>query len=112
MTIKTVSDFKKALQIGVMLHCTHHQKSIGRDEKGYTIYASVDMGVRPVSIKQSNSFALKTVRTDGKEVDSWCSYPKASQCIIKDNAVTILEEDCRVREDIRPLIPILTYTFI
>jgi hypothetical protein len=30
---------------------------------------------------------------DGTEVDSWCSYPKASESEIKDNAITIYETD-------------------
>lgn len=109
VTIKTVSDFKKALEIGALVHCIYHTATAGRDEKGIIIFKDEDKGVRPVSIKQSNSFALKTTRTDGKVVDSWCNYPKASECIIKNNSITILEEDFRFR-DSKQFIPVLTYT--
>lgn len=111
-TINTVADFKRALQIGAKVHCIYHMKVSGRDENNNPVYESEDKGVREVSIKQTNSFALKTHRTDGKIVDSWCNYPKATECIIKDNTVTILEEDFRVREGQKPMIPVLTYSIL
>lgn len=110
--IKTVSDFKKALIVGVKLHCINHTNFSHYDGNGVAVYNDYDFGTREVSIVQSNSFALKTVRTDGNIVDSWCSYPKASEVIINgDNSITILCEDCRIR-DKKVMIPILTYTFV
>jgi len=88
---------------------------IGRNENGNgeAVYGDEDKGIREVSIKQTNSFALKTQKSDGKIVDSWCQYPKASQCkILDENTIQILEEDYRVREGVKPLIPILTYKFV
>ena len=124
--MKTLADFKKRLQIGVQLQAIHHLSFMGRDEKGAPIYGDKDLGTREVSIVQSNSFALKTTKhepvygrdefgnrietgeTIVKLVDSWCSYPKAKECIIKDeNTILILEEQ---RDG--QLIPVLTYKFI
>ena len=122
-TFKTVSEFKKVLSVGDKLHAVNHTKVIGRDENQKVIYGDFDLGVREVSIKQSNSFALKTTRSDGKIVDSWCDYPKASQSKIDGNKIVIYEKDLRqfpggvMRDgnpdyDNLPLIPILTYTFV
>lgn len=63
MQIKTLADFKKAIQVGVKLETIHAKLG--------------SFGVREVSIKQTNSFALKTPKPDNKFVDSWCEYPKA-----------------------------------
>ena len=106
--MKTLSDFKKRLKVGVKLGAINHTNFGGRDENGNVIYNDFDFGVRELSIVQSNSFAFKTIRTDGKIVDSWCSYPKASNVKINnENSITIFEEN---REKV--LTPILTYTFI
>lgn len=114
--MKSLADFKKRLAVGVKLHTTHHQKFAGRHENGSgeVVYKDEDMGIRELSIKQSNSFALKTFRQDKNEwVDSWCNYPKASECkILDENTIQILCEDYRVREGVKPLIPILTYKFV
>lgn len=106
--MKTLSEFKKRLKIGTKLQAIHHLTFAGRDTEGKVIYKDSSLGIREISIVQSNSFALKTVRTTGETVDSWCSYPKASECIFKDeNTLTILEEQ-RTGEKI----PVLTYTFM
>lgn len=113
--MKNVSDFKKRLVVGSKLHGTHHMESAGRNENGNgeLVYKDKDLGVREVTIKQSNSFALKTQRTDGTFQDSWCDFPKASKCkILDENTIQLLEEDVRVREGVKPLIPILTYKFV
>ena len=113
ITFNNLSEFKRNLKLGVKLHAVNHTAFAGRKADSRVIYKDLDLGVRPVSIVQSNSFALKTVKTDGTEVDSWCSYPKASQCIIKDNALTILEEDGRhPRREGQNMIPVLTYKFV
>jgi hypothetical protein len=91
--IKSVADFKRGLSVGANVHCLYHKEFAGRDEKLKPIYKTIDKGIRKVSIVQSNSFALKTMHKDGTEVDSWCSYPKASESEIKDNAITIYETD-------------------
>ena len=104
-TINTVADFKRLLQIGAKVACIFHMERAGRDEAGNVFYKDLDRGEREVTIKQTNSFALKTWQEGkGKFVDSWCSYPKASEVIIKDNKITMLEQD---REGNK--IPVLTY---
>lgn len=92
-TIKTLSDFKKALKIGVKLSAIHHKTFDRRDEDGNVIYKDSSLGIREVSRLQTNSFALKTTRTSGEIVDSWCAFPKASECTFADNAITIHEID-------------------
>lgn len=103
-TINTLADFKRLLTVGTMVHCIFHMERAGRDEKGNMLYKDLDRGAREVSIKQTNSFALKTVKTDGTTVDSWCHYPKAAECKIENNRITIYEEDREGKQ-----IPILTY---
>jgi len=110
--MKSLSDFKKRLKVGVSIQTTFHTASDGRDEKGVLKFKDEDRGVREVSIVQTNSFALKT-KKDGKETDSWCQYPKASECkILDENTIQILDRDFRVREGEKPLIPVLTYKFV
>ena len=124
--IQNVAQFKKALQIGVMLKAVHHQAFAGRDEDGKVIYKEESLGVRPVSIVQTNSFALATEKVkDGVKslVDSWCDYPKAKESKIENGVLTIYVKDTRkfpggvLREgnpdyDNLPLIPILSYTIV
>lgn len=131
--MKTLSDFKKRLKVGVKLHCIHHLTFAGRDEQGVVIYKDKDLGIREVSIVQSNSFALKTDRKEpvytldefnnriesgefiSKTVDSWCSYPKASEAkIVDENTITIFEPDTRNGQayETAPKIAVLTYKFI
>lgn len=62
--MKTLADFKRRIQLGVKIEA---------------IYASgLELPPREVTIKQTNSFALKTIKTNGEVVDSWMHYPKAS----------------------------------
>ena len=90
--IENLSQFKKALQVGIKLQTTHH--TFG------------NMGVREVSIVQSNSFALETIR-EGKKVDSWCEYPKSKDLICNgSNEVTVFWGEGEKRE------AVLTYKFI
>lgn len=111
-----VAQFKKRLIKGVTkLHAVRHTDFGGRDEKGVVIYKDQDLGIRTVSIVQSNSFALSTIRTSGEVVDSWCGYPKASEIIVNnENSITILEPDTRNGQawETAPKIPVLTYTFV
>ena len=110
--MKTVSDFKKRIIPGVKLHCIFHQKSAGRGEDGKIILVDEDRGIRPVNIVQSNAFTLLTTQKDGKVINSWCTYPKASSVhIIDENTIQILEPDFR-EHDSKNLIPCLTYKFV
>jgi hypothetical protein len=99
---KTVSEFKKVLSVGDKLHTTFHKAFAGRDESGKPLFKDEDKGVREVSIKQTNSFALKTETTKGTQ-DSWCSYPKASEAKIEGDKLVIFEEDG---------LPVLTLSFV
>jgi hypothetical protein len=120
-TFKTVSEFKSVLAIGDKLHTIYHLDHIGRDEKGNVIYGDKDMGVREVSIKQTNSFALKTFKPNGSYSDSWCDFPRASMSVVKDNTITLMQYDTRGfsgamspknPEFVKlPLIPVLSYRF-
>ncbi len=111
--MKNVSDFKKRLKVGSLLHTVYHNEFAGRDEKGEAVYKDKDRGTRSVSSVKSTQFALATEQTNGKVVDSWCSFPKASECkILDENTIQILQEDYRVREGEKPLIPLLTYKFV
>lgn len=110
--MKTLADFKRRLKVGVRVDAIQHTCFAGRTEDGTVIYKDWELGVREVSIVQSNSFAFKTVRTTGEVVDSWCEFPKASECKIEGDTITIFEEDYRVREGKKPMIPVLTYKFV
>ena len=105
--MKTINEFKNKLQVGVKLHTMHHLAFAGRDDNGKTIYTTKDLGTREVSIKQTNSFALKTTRENGQTVDSWCNYPKSKEVTFLENGISISEEDRDGK-----MIPVLTYTFI
>lgn len=86
--MKTLADFKRRLKVGVLLET----------ESRYG-----NLGVRPVSIVQSNAFALKTTKTDGKESDSWCQFPKASDFEIEDENTVLKYQNGN---------PVLRYTFV
>ena len=89
-TMKTLTDFKRRLKVGVKLHTFNN-------------LMNKDMGIRELSIVQSNSFAFKTQKYDGSIVDSWCYYPTAKEFkVIDGNTVQILEDNT----------PCLTYKFI
>lgn len=106
--MKTLSDFKKRLTVGTKLEAIHHFNFEGRMPDGTPIYGDKNLGTREVSIVQSNSFALKTTRTTGEIVDSWCQYPKAKQVMFKDSdTITILEEQRDGK-----IVPVLTYKFV
>jgi len=109
--MKTLTDFKNAIQVGVMVKTTHHQKSAGRDEQGKLILVSEEMEPAPVSIKQTTQFAVKRTRKDGTQADSWMQYGKASECKIEGNKITFYAEDFRTPEA-KKLIPMLTYEIL
>ena len=104
--MKTIADFKRRIVSGAMVHGIRYTYPNGLDAEP----VSNDLGTRPVSIVQTNSFAFKTTRSDnGKVVDSWCSCPKKDFAIFypdDPNKITILEE---MRGTVKP---ILTYKFI
>jgi hypothetical protein len=124
--IKNVSQFKKALKIGVKVKAIHHQMFAGRDENGKALYKNDDLGTRPISIVQTNSFALATERVENGNnviVDSWCSYPKASESKVENGILTIYTKDLRQSKggcmmegheeyDSLPLIPMLSYAIV
>jgi len=109
--MKTLTDFKNAIQVGVIVKTTHHQKSAGRDEQGKLILVSEEMEPAPVSIKQTTQFAVKRTRKDGTQADSWMSFGKASECKIEGNKITFYAEDFRAPEA-KTLIPLLTYEIL
>jgi len=108
--MKTLADFKKRIQKGVKLACIFHQASAGRDENGQIKLIDEDRGTREVNIVQTNSFTLLTPQKPEliKLVDSWLSYPKASEIkIIDKDTILIYCQDFRGHEP--KLIPLCTY---
>lgn len=78
---KTLAEFKRVLEIGDLILVTRSGEK---------------QPVREVSVKQSNSFALKCPRNgktsrDGTKnfVDSWIDYPKAKDCWIENNILHV-----------------------
>ena len=106
--MNTLAEFKKKAQIGAMLACTHHLTMVGRDEKGQIIFKDKDLGIRAISIVQSNAIALKTTKTDGSTSDSWLYFPKAKECKFVDGTMEVYEQDDRTNK----LVKVLTYKFI
>lgn len=92
-TIKNMADLKRAMIVGTKVHTQHADTG--------------DMGIREVSISQSNSFAFKTVKTTGEVVNSWCDYGKAGRWVFNGTNV------CQITREVngKPQV-ILTYTFI
>ena len=84
--ISNLAQFKKALYVGLLLNCIQY-KFTGKDPNGKLNFEKTVKPTRAVSIVQSNSFALKTTKTDGTVTDSWLAYPKATDCEIKDNKI-------------------------
>lgn len=92
--MKNLADFKRRIQKGVMLETYNHN-------------LRAEWPARPVSIVQTNSFALATVKTTGDIANSWCDFPKASDFeIIDENTVLIYWGAGERREKI------LTYKFV
>lgn len=111
--MKTLADFKRRIKVGDQLHTTYHQTDAGRDEKGVIILKDSDRGSRRVSQVKSTMFALSTKHKDGTYYDSWVPFPPAAKAqILGEDRILILDEDWRVRTDPKPLIPLMTYTFI
>lgn len=97
-----LSQFKAKLSVGVKIETIHHMHPTGvkrdgdgkviRNEKGLPVYDPVNLGLSEVARVQSNAF---TVWRDhnGEKVESWCNFPKASQCTFNDDgSMTISEE--------------------
>lgn len=103
--MKTLADIKRRIKVGAKMHTIYHKHIMGRDESGRAIYKDKDMGVREVTIKQSNQFALATTKMGTNEiVNSWLAYPRASQVkIVDENTFTVLDEVDS---------PTLTYKFV
>ena len=110
--MRNLADFKRRIVKGAKLHCIFHQKSSGRDENGKIILVNKDRGIREVNIVQSNAFTLLTKMSDGKTIDSWCYYLKASEVrFIDQDTIQILDLDFRDSRS-GELIPSLTYKFV
>lgn len=113
--LKSVADFKRALQVGTLLHTVNHTASKLDPATGFVVYkpdglpeaTDQDMGVAPVSIVKATQFAVQRKRKDGSVFDSYCPYPAASLAQLNDNSITLFE-DC----DRRGRIPVLTYTIL
>lgn len=106
--MQTLSDFKRAIKIGTKLHCVYHRKYNGRNPDGTINYTTEDKGIREVSIVQTNAFTLKTIKSDGKVVDSWLSFPKATECKITfPDTIVIFETDRNNKT-----YPVLTYHLV
>jgi len=112
--MKTVSDFKKALQVGTQVHTIFHCEAkrvetgnVLRDPDGLPVYTDKDLGTAPITIVQTTQFAVERIWRDGTKKDSWCKFPKASECEVKENSITIFEDNDR-----RGRVKVLTYTIL
>lgn len=103
--MKTIADIKRAIVVGAKFHTMFHRLPTGKyDENGLAIYTDKDLGIREVSVSQSNSFAFKSVKPDGSTSNSWCDWPKKDQVkFIDEKSFQIVNPDGK---------PILTYTLI
>lgn len=108
--MKTIAEFKRALSVGTLVHTTHHQTSKRDPETGKIVFSDTDMGTRPVSVLKSTQVGFLTERG----TVSWLQWPKASECIIEGNQMTVLGPDWRTDQGHErgnePLIKLLTYT--
>lgn len=101
-----LAGFKRRVKLGVKMKTIRHQGVfVGRDENGKAQYMPVEIEPREVSIVQSNAFALKTRKSDGSYVDSWCHFPKASECYFRGGVIDIKEEETSEKL-------ILSYSFV
>ena len=101
--MKNVAQFKKRLVVGQKLHCIRFATS----GKNQMTVPDTDLGIRPLSIVQSNSFALETTKENGEKTNSWCEIPKASQCEFpNENTIIIYWGEGANRSKI------LQYTFV
>lgn len=112
--MKTVADFKRAIKMGVLLHTVYHRETkldehgkVVRGEDGQPLLVSKDLGIAPVSLVQTNAFAVERPNKDGEMRNSYCEFPKASQVSFTQNSITIYIDDSR-----RGRVPVLTYTFV
>lgn len=106
--MKTLADFKRKIQKGVKLHTTYHKKIVGYNTiDNVSLYENADLGIAEVSQVKSTQFAIKRLR-NGEYVDSWLTYPKASECkIIDDNTIEIYEVNSNNEMEL-----CLTYKFV
>jgi hypothetical protein len=97
MNINNLSQFKAALKAALL-----NKQDI------HTLNANTgDMGIRKLSIVQSNSFAFATTKNDGEIVNSWCQYEKAGN--YEFNNSNVVKIFCGEGANRRL---ILTYTFL
>jgi hypothetical protein len=91
--MKTLADFKRKIKEGVQLETFNH-------------YLNASFGTRKVSIVQSNSFALETIK-EGEKVDSWFEYPKAKDIEFIDSNTACIFWELRGQRA-----KVLTYKFV
>ncbi len=70
--MKTLADFKRALQIGTKW-------------EGYNCYNQQSLGIREVSIRRSERFAFRIINSAGEVRDSWCDFPKAKDIKFRED---------------------------
>lgn len=98
--MKTVTDFKRKIQIGVELETLYHKQWAGNDYYGNPKYQTVNLGIAPVSIVKR--------KRNGECTDSWINFPKASECKIVDPSTIEIYE----RNNKEELELVLTYKFV
>lgn len=90
MAYSTFASIKRSFKVGTKFETIYHKEFAGRDENGNVLYKDKNMGVREVSIVQSNAVAFKNEAT-GR--DSWLQYPKASDVKVIDDRTFQVYED-------------------
>lgn len=89
--MKTLADFKRAIQIGTKWEGFNH------------LYKRT-MGIREVSKVQSTRFAFRTVRETGEEVHSWTDFPKASDLVIREDGTVDIYFVCSYTKERKPML--------
>ncbi len=105
--MKTVADFKRRIQPGIVLNTIYHKKLGGYTVGNQQMYENADLGNAPVKTVKSTQFSIERIK-HGEKVESWIDFPKASQCkIVNSDTIQIYEKNSNNELDL-----ILTYTFV
>ena len=85
-----ISQFKKALKPGLKMGCRLIYYNQNPENKELLPVVE-ERPIREIGRVQSNCFTLKTL-IKGEWVESYCNFPKATECIVRNNTLIIYEE--------------------
>jgi len=105
--MKTLADFKRALTVGRVLQYIYHETTFYKGETGKIAYKQTSYEPEKRTVKTVSSSQVSFTKENGTV--TWLQFPKASECLIEGNKVTILEPCDRIEG--KPMLPIITYIF-